>query len=147
MKKNSSIGLAMVTGVVLLSGCVTEPPFDPPYPPTRSYPSQSQYPSQQYPSNNYPAQTYQQQGTYYGIVDRIEVINRGDTSNVAGMVIGGIVAVSSEARSVAARAIPWRRLRAWRAAHMPETRSRDGNAPRMNHCAWWYAWKTAPTRR
>ncbi len=91
MKTKSSIGLALVTGVVMLSGCVNEPPFDPPYSASRPYPSQSQYPSQQYPSNSYPAQTYQQQGTYYGVVDRIEVINRGDSGNVAGMVIGGIV--------------------------------------------------------
>jgi outer membrane lipoprotein SlyB len=90
MKTRSATSLVFAAGVVVLSGCVVEPPFDPPYQSQPSYQSQNQYPSQQYPSNTYPTQNYQQ-GTYYGTVDRIEVVNRGDSGNVAGMVIGGIV--------------------------------------------------------
>jgi outer membrane lipoprotein SlyB len=44
------------------------------------------------PQASYPAQGYPQaQASYYGVVDRIEVVRKGDTNNIAGTVIGGIV--------------------------------------------------------
>lgn len=42
-----------------------------------------------YGSQPYQSQPYANSGT--GVVDRIEVIRKGDSSNVAGTVIGGIV--------------------------------------------------------
>ncbi len=90
MKTQSAIAMTFVAGAVVLGGCAQQPAFDSSYP-GQSNTQQSRYPSQQYPNNSYPAQGYQQQGVYYGTVDRIEVINRSDNNNVAGMVIGGIV--------------------------------------------------------
>ena len=79
MMKTSTLGIALVIGSVVLAGCATQPNY------------QSQYPSQQYPSQGYATQGNRSQGSYVGTVDRIEVINRGDSNNVAGTLIGGIV--------------------------------------------------------
>src|ERR1043166_693858 len=79
-----------VVTTALLAACASDPQ---PYAGSpQQYPSQ-QYPSQQYPNQQYPAPQYPAQGMAYmtGTVDRIEVINRGDTNNIAGTVIGGII--------------------------------------------------------
>ena len=49
-----------------------------------------------YSSSSYPDGTYSSQGPYpvqstYGYVDRIEVVPRGASRNVAGTIIGGVV--------------------------------------------------------
>lgn len=77
--KTTTLGIALVIGSVVLAGCADQPNY------------QSQYPSQQYPSQGYPTQGNRSQNSYVGTVERIEVINRGDSSNVAGTLIGGIV--------------------------------------------------------
>jgi outer membrane lipoprotein SlyB len=68
------------TTVLALAGCAS----DPYYSPAPIYPSQSEaYPSYQpAPPGNY---------SYYGVVDRIEVVRKGDANNIAGTIIGGIV--------------------------------------------------------
>ena len=97
---NSFARVASAVALILLSACANQPghqaqgPFQP-YP-SQNYPVQSQYPAGQYPSQGYPAQAYPSQGypsqgAYVGTVDRIELINTGTSSNVAGTVIGGIV--------------------------------------------------------
>ena len=78
MKKISSFGIAFVAGAVALAGCAQGP----------GYQSQSPQP---YPAQQYPNQGYQGQGAYFGVVERIEVINRGNPNNVGGTVIGAIV--------------------------------------------------------
>lgn len=94
MKRISPLGIAFVAGAVVLAGCADQPVYQSQYPsqqyPSQGYPVQGQYPSQQYPSQGYPAQAYPSQNSYVGIVDRIELINRGDPNNMAGTVIGGI---------------------------------------------------------
>ena len=75
---------APLAAAVLTVGCATQP--DQPYygsSPSSSYPAQSPT----YPA--YPAQ--QPQAYYMGYVDRIEVVKQGDSHNIAGTVIGGIV--------------------------------------------------------
>jgi outer membrane lipoprotein SlyB len=88
MKTTTSLGVVLASGAVLLAGCAEQPGYQ-----TQSQPyPQQQYGSQQYPSQQYPSSRgYQAQGANTGIVDRIEVINRGDPNNIAGTVIGGIV--------------------------------------------------------
>ena len=63
-----------------------------------SYPVQSQYPQeypqqypQQYPAEAYPSQVYQPQSAYTGTVERIELINKSNPNNIAGLAIGGII--------------------------------------------------------
>ena len=95
MIRNSYAGVASAGALILLSACANQPGYQTqgpyqPYP-SQNYPVQSQYPAGQYPSQGYPAQGYPSQGAYVGTVDRIELINTGTSSNVAGTVIGGIV--------------------------------------------------------
>ena len=85
-KLNSVLSLTAVA-VALTAGCAGPDPY------YRSQP-QASYPAQTYPSQNYPNQGYpysQPQASNYGVVDRIEVVRRGDSNNIAGTVIGGIV--------------------------------------------------------
>ena len=84
MKKISSFGIAFVAGAIALAGCAEGPGYQ------SQYPSPQPYPAQQYPNQGY-SQGYQGQGAYFGVVDRIEVINRGNPNNVGGTVIGAIV--------------------------------------------------------
>lgn len=72
MKNIAALGLTLIGGSMLLAGCADQP----------------MYPSQQYPSQQYPSQP---QSSNVGTVERIEVVRKGDTSNIAGTVIGGIV--------------------------------------------------------
>ncbi len=65
MKKNHPMQTAIFAAAVLLSGCAD------------------------YGSQPYQSQSSASSGT--GVVDRIEVVKKGDSSNVAGTVIGGIV--------------------------------------------------------
>lgn len=65
MKNIRFISMAIIAAAVLLSGCAD------------------------YGSPQYESQSYASPGT--GVVDRIEVVNKGDSSNIAGTVIGGIV--------------------------------------------------------
>lgn len=81
MKAISPLGFALAMGAAALSGCAEQP----------GYQGAQQYPSQPYPSQQYPAQQYPSQAAFLGTVERIEVINRGDNSGIAGTVIGGIV--------------------------------------------------------
>ena len=74
MKKISVFGIAFVAGATLLAGCADQPTY------------QSQGSNQGYNS-----QSYQSQNSYTGTVELIEVVNRSDSSNVAGTVIGGII--------------------------------------------------------
>ena len=62
MKNMRSLGIILVTAVLLLAGCADEP-----YRP---------YSNPQYSQ---------------GVVDRIEVIKKGDRNNLAGTIIGGVV--------------------------------------------------------
>ena len=75
MKNLPMIGMAMFAGAALLAGCADQPTYQ----------------SQPYQSQPYQSQSYQSQNSYTGTVDRIEVINRSDSSNVAGTIIGGII--------------------------------------------------------
>jgi outer membrane lipoprotein SlyB len=78
MKNLNSVFTAMSAAAILLAGCAA--PETQPY-----YSSQSQtYPSQGYPQAR-------SQNSIYGVVDRIEVVNKGDSNNIAGTVIGGII--------------------------------------------------------
>ena len=70
MKNLPMIGMAMFAGAALLAGCADQPTYS---------------------SQPYQSQNYQSQNSYTGTVDRIEVINRNDSSNVAGTLIGGII--------------------------------------------------------
>lgn len=65
MKNIRLISTAILAAAVLLSGCAD------------------------YGSPQNQPQSYASPGT--GVVDRIEVINKGDSNNVAGTIIGGIV--------------------------------------------------------
>ena len=65
MKKIHLMGTAIFAASILLSGCAD------------------------YGSPSYQSQSSARSGT--GVVDRIEVVRKGDSSNVAGTVIGGIV--------------------------------------------------------
>lgn len=94
MTKHSLI-VSLAGTVIGLSACGTQPNYQTQSPspgyPTQAYPAQGQYPAPQYPSQGYPSQGYPTQGAYIGTVDRIELVNREASSNVAGTVIGGIV--------------------------------------------------------
>jgi outer membrane lipoprotein SlyB len=81
---------ATCVATVLVAGCASDPYYASPAP---VYPSQTQgYPSQGYPSQGYPYPPAQQGNySYYGVVDRIEVVKQGDANNIAGTIIGGIV--------------------------------------------------------
>jgi outer membrane lipoprotein SlyB len=68
MTKLQSFSMTLVAGAIVLAGCADQP-----------------YQSQQYSSPQYSSQGA------VGTVDRIEVVNRSDPSNIAGTVIGGIV--------------------------------------------------------
>ena len=90
MKTLKPLAMTFVAGALALAGCAEQPAYRSQAP--QGYPQQQQYPSQQYPSQGYPQQQqYPSQGYNTGTVDRIEVINRSDSNNVAGMVIGGVV--------------------------------------------------------
>ncbi len=95
MIRNSYAGVASAGALILLSACANQPGYQTqgpyqPYP-SQNYPVQSQYPAGQYPSQGYPAQGYPSQGAYVGTVERIEIVNREASNNIAGTVIGGIV--------------------------------------------------------
>ncbi len=78
MKNVNSIVTAMSAAAIVLAGCAG--PETQPY-----YSSQPQtYPSQSY--SQPPSQAY-----LYGVVDRIEVVRKGDPNHIAGTVIGGII--------------------------------------------------------
>ncbi len=79
-KTMKTIWVAPMALAVGLAGCAT--------PNQQPYYGSSPAPSQGYPAQNYPAQG---QSYQLGYVDRIEVINRGVGSNVAGTIIGGII--------------------------------------------------------
>jgi len=67
-----------IAAAVLIAGCATSEPYYGSQPNTsQTYPAQSQ---------NYPSQSY-----YLGYVDRIEVVKKGDSNNIAGTIIGGVV--------------------------------------------------------
>lgn len=68
--------LAPAVLAIGLAGCAADQPFG-------SSSSSS-------PGTSYPDSTYSSQATY-GYVDRIEVVPRGASRNVAGTVIGGVV--------------------------------------------------------
>ena len=85
MKHLKSILGATCVATVLVAGCASDPYYASPAP---IYPSQSQgYSPQGYPYPPAPQGHY----SYYGVVDRIEVVRKGDANNIAGTIIGGIV--------------------------------------------------------
>src|SRR5262245_11268060 len=91
MKAPKTILCMSTLAATLLAGCVGPDPYYSSSP-AGSYP-QASYPAYQ-GNPNYPSQGYpysQAQGAYFGVVDRIEVVRRGDPNNIAGTVIGGIV--------------------------------------------------------
>ena len=71
MKNTCSIGTAIIAAAISMAGCAGPEP-------------QPYYASQPYATPPPP-------GYRVGVVERIEVIRRGDGNNVAGTVIGGIV--------------------------------------------------------
>ena len=80
MKHLKSILGATCVATILVAGCASDPYYSSPAP---VYPSQSQgYPYPPAPQGNY---------SYYGVVDRIELVRQGDPNNIAGTIIGGIV--------------------------------------------------------
>ena len=80
--KISRIVLASAAAVTaVLSGCAGPDPY---------YSQPQSYPSASYPQQGYPYSP-QAQASYLGVVDRIEVVRKGDANNVAGTIIGGIV--------------------------------------------------------
>lgn len=70
MKNLPTLGITMFAGAALLAGCANQPTYQ---------------------TQPYQSQNYQSQNSYTGTVERIEVISRNDSSNVAGTVIGGII--------------------------------------------------------
>jgi outer membrane lipoprotein SlyB len=74
MKDFKSILCATCAATALVAGCASDPYYSSPAP--------------VYQGQGYPAQGHY---SYYGVVDRIEVVRKGDSSNVAGTIIGGIV--------------------------------------------------------
>src|SRR3982751_3686565 len=94
MKQVYPVGAILVAALVG-GGCAEPQPYSSQYP-SQSYPSQP-YPPQPYPAQSYPppSQGYppppQSYSQYTGTVDRIEVVQKSDPSNVAGTIIGGIV--------------------------------------------------------
>lgn len=84
MKLTSTLGMVFVAGATMLAGCAEQPSTQ------SQYPSQ-QYPSQQYPSQRYSSQDSSSQSAYVGTVDRIELVGKTASNNIAGTLIGGIV--------------------------------------------------------
>ena len=82
MKNVKSILCATCAATALVAGCASDPYYSSPAP---------VYHGQGYPSQGYPHPPAQGQYSYYGVVDRIEVVRKGDSNNVAGTIIGGIV--------------------------------------------------------
>lgn len=82
MRATQWIGTGIAIAAIGLGGCASEP--SQPYGTTSSYPGP-------YDSRNYPG-TYDNRTASYtqGVVDRIEVINKGSGNNIAGTIIGGI---------------------------------------------------------
>jgi outer membrane lipoprotein SlyB len=76
MKVFKPVLLSAAVATAFFTGCAGPDPY-------YSQP-QASYPTQGYP---YP----QAQASYYGVVDRIEVVRNGDSNNLTGTVIGGIV--------------------------------------------------------
>lgn len=74
---------ATCAATVLVAGCASDPYYSSPAP---------VYQGQGYPPQGYPYPPAPQgQYSYYGVVDRIEVVRQGDANNIAGTIIGGIV--------------------------------------------------------
>jgi outer membrane lipoprotein SlyB len=71
--------LAPVLLAVGLSGCAVDQPYS------------SSYPSSSYPSSSYPPSDSRVSSQGYGYVDRIEVVQKGASTNIAGTVIGGVI--------------------------------------------------------
>jgi outer membrane lipoprotein SlyB len=97
MKKISLALAALAAAAILLAGCEAPAPqpyyVQQPYPP-QGYPPPPAYgppPGYQQRQGYPPPPPPQRAATSVGVVDRIEVIRKGDTNNVAGTVIGGIV--------------------------------------------------------
>jgi outer membrane lipoprotein SlyB len=82
MKDVKSILSATCAATVLVTGCASDPYYSSPAP---------VYQGQGYPSQGYSYPPAQGQYSYYGVVDRIEVVRKGDSNNIAGTIIGGIV--------------------------------------------------------
>src|SRR5687767_4483417 len=82
MKDVKSILSATCAATVLMAGCASDPYYSSPAP---------VYQGQGYPSQGHPYPPAQGQYSYYGVVDRIEVVRKGDSNNIAGTIIGGIV--------------------------------------------------------
>jgi len=80
MQRKSKFVLSALA-TALIAACAGP---NPNYPP----PPQASYPSQGYP---YQGPYSQPQASNFGVVDRIEVVRKGDSNNIAGTVIGGIV--------------------------------------------------------
>ena len=78
------IALAPVLLAVGLSGCAVDQPY------SSSSPGGS-YPSSSYPSSSYPSSDSRVSSQGYGYVDRIEVVQKGASTNIAGTVIGGVI--------------------------------------------------------
>lgn len=80
MKTNRLSSTAAIAAAIVLAGCATHGPQQP-----ADVSTYETYPSYQPPPRRY------DQGYAYGVVDRIEVVRKGGSSNIAGTVIGGIV--------------------------------------------------------
>ena len=78
MNNVNSVVTAISAAAILLAGCAGPEP-QPYYSPQ----------AQTYQPQNYPQPA--SQAYRYGVVDRIEVIRKGDPNNIAGTVIGGII--------------------------------------------------------
>ena len=86
--------IATLAAAAIFAGCADDPYYgnqaQSQYPSQYPQPYPSQYPSQ-YPAP-YPPQYQSQPASYtLGTVDRIEVIRKGDSNNIAGTIIGGII--------------------------------------------------------
>jgi len=80
MQQRNSVLIFSALAAALMAGCAG---------PNPNYPSQAQA---SYPSQGYPYPGYSQpQAANFGVVDRIEVVRKGDSNNIVGTVIGGIV--------------------------------------------------------
>lgn len=83
-KDTNAIWATPIALAIVLAGCAT---------PDQPYYGSSPAPSQSYPgTHGYPpTQGYPQTQGQLGVVDRIEVVNRGSGNNMAGTIIGGII--------------------------------------------------------
>jgi outer membrane lipoprotein SlyB len=84
MNKVYSVGAFLVAALVA-GGCAEPQPY------SSQYPSQPQPYPQSYPAQGYPPPPQQGYSQSTGTVDRIEVVQKSDPSNIAGTIIGGIV--------------------------------------------------------